>query len=476
MEKKRIGYGILYMVTSAVMMLAAASRTSPFYSLLMGDYSGNPASHAMLVGKYWGQGEIPYRDLFIVGSPVYFLIQAIGWLLGGRTGIFVLEIINYTVFMILEKKTVGLFVPEKEAALAAIFSVIPFAAFCSGGNSGAEWCLPWLAFAFYLVLEESVGSKTSCNCAFLLGIICAIVLLVEPVCGGVIYGLIIYVLGTALVKKGTGNCWRVLCLIAAGVAVLLIPVIIYFSVCGAVIPMLQGAFGYSIKMLPAGFERPDVIIHKFVKCFLVLPLLGAGIYKVWKEKESIGYCLLSVAIGNGMILFLGDNSWCDYISAIPGVLLAGAVFWSRRKSKISIAATGLSYIVIIILCLVPLRNYVQYLVDGVPEVAEELYEDILSFRKEMENGKIIMVDTDSSYYLMADEKPICRYFADQTELSRYEPDTGREIEEYLDGTKEADVLLTTEKGWTGQRFDNFTLVQVYLKKGGNLCVYLPDSY
>lgn len=74
----------------------------------MGDYAKNEVSHAMLVGKYWFQGNIPYRDLFVSAYPMYLLIQAVGWLIGGRDGIFFLEIISLSVLLLYSSRLLEL--------------------------------------------------------------------------------------------------------------------------------------------------------------------------------------------------------------------------------------------------------------------------------------------------------------------------------------------------------------------------------
>ncbi|MGN0332764.1 MAG: hypothetical protein ACI4D9_07055, partial [Lachnospiraceae bacterium] len=140
-----IRWGGLFLLLVAVILIFA-SHTSPIYSLLLGDYGNNTASAAMLIGKGWAEGNaLPYKDLFAMGGPLYFLIQTIGWLIAGRMGIFILEVISFAVFSCLMAQTIRRFASEKTVAVCLGLGTIVYAALCAAGNSTFEWCLPFIA-------------------------------------------------------------------------------------------------------------------------------------------------------------------------------------------------------------------------------------------------------------------------------------------------------------------------------------------
>lgn len=125
------------LLLSVAVMLAFASHTSPLYDLLLGDYGSNTASAAMLIGKSWVEGAaLPYRDLFAMGGPLYFLLQALGWLAAGRTGIFALEVLAFTLFLGLTAETMLYFTSNKNVmTVCLLLSAIIFAALCAAGDS-----------------------------------------------------------------------------------------------------------------------------------------------------------------------------------------------------------------------------------------------------------------------------------------------------------------------------------------------------
>ena len=126
------------------------------------------------------------------------------------------------------------------------------------------------------------------------------------------------------------------------------------------------------------------------------------------------------------------------------------------------------------LCAAPFKNTICFLWTGIPDVIYEFYEDAQSFESEHPGYRYIALDTDCSYFLLLDKLPDCRYFTDQTELSSYDPAIAETVEGYLNG-EPVDILFITERGYIGRELDKYTLIQVYLKYGGSIFVYLPNE-
>lgn len=475
MNRKKTAWWAVCFAVSASVMLMFASRTSPLYSLLMGDYGGNEASAVMLIGKYWLKGEIPYRDLFAAGGPVYFLIQAAGWFLGGRTGIWILEMISFSIFLIVIQKCIAAFSPGKTSFAVTMLAVPFYAALCSGGDSSSEWCLPFLAIGLWLVVRQISKEEFSDKTLFLLGIFCGLIMMTHIQSSGLIYGLMFWILGSALMKHDVRSFGRYLMLMLAGVLSSIFPFAVYFTVVGGMDAMISGALEYPIRALGFGFDTTKIIVHKMIKCFLVIPLLTAGINKIYEKEKKKGFCAVCASIGTILLLFCGDNQWYYYMSAVPCVLL-GIGLWDAETGRIKRGlAVGACVVLGAGICVTPIKNYMLYLRDGVPEVVEEFMEDLQDYREEVGACRILPIDTDCSYLLVLDEKPAVRYFTDQTELSKYDAAVGNQVEAYVNGSVDVDILLTTERGWVGQEFERYSLVQVYCKKRGNLCVYLPNN-
>lgn len=469
-SKKMIWCGVYFFIICTV-LLFLSSRTSPLYSLLLGDYGKNEAATAMLIGKYWIQGEIPYKDLFAVGGPIYFLIQAIGWMIGERSGILILQGINLFACMIIMQKIVHKFQNgwRSWGIPAAILFV--YIATCSGGNSASEWCLTLLAVGLWISLQEQISSKS----AMLFGVILGLGMMIHIQSSGMLYGIFIWMLWTILKQEGIKKFRTVFGWIGIGYMIVVVPIVLYFSFHGAINVMIKGAILYPLKELTLGFDSIKVVVHKMVKCFLMLPVLCAGLYQIHKKDKKNGILIVFISVVMILLLLCGDNQWYYYIVVMPCLALAIAI-WSNVKAPVKRkAVVGCCMVLGVGICIIPIKNYVTYLKDGVPDVVEEFITDVEEYRNNLVQCRIVTIDTDSSYLLELDEKPIISYFSSQSELELYEKEIGTIVESYVDGDIEADIVVTTEKGWVGQHFEEYILVQVYCKKGGNICIYLPND-
>ena len=463
------------LLLSVAVMLAFASHTSPLYDLLLGDYGSNTASAAMLIGKSWAEGAVlPYRDLFAMGGPLYFLLQALGWLAAGRTGIFALEVLAFTLFLGLTAETMLYFTSNKKVmTVCLLLSAIIFAALCAAGDSSFEWCFPFVAGGLFIALRP--GKPCRCRDASLLGLLCGCVLLIDFRAGGLLYGVVIWAVFCAPGEENKLIGKRLLCCLAC----LALPVLIAgagFALAGDLTGMLQGTFLYPACALLSGFDSLQVLLHKGAKCLFLLPLLAAGILLVTREKQAKlpGSCVLLSAVLCGLLLLCGDNRWYYYLAALPAVPLGIVLLCPGKGSLRRLAAGGASLLLMLGLCAAPLKNVVSFLRAGVPDVIDEFYADAQSFEAENPGFSFIALNTDCSYFLLLDKLPEYRYFTNQTELSAYDPAVAEAVEGYLNG-EPADVLFITERGYIGRVLDKYTLIQVYLEYGGSLFVYLPNE-
>lgn len=293
--------------------------------------------------------------------------------------------------------------------------------------------------------------------------------------GGLLYGAALWAVFWAP-KEENSIIWKRLICCFMGVAVPVLIAVGAFAMTGSLIGMLQGTFLYPASALLSGFDSLQVIFHKGVKCLFLLPLLAAGILRMAREKQtnSLGTCVLLSGIVCGLFLLCGDNRWYYYLAALPAVPLGIALLCPSKGSLSCIAARGVSILLMLGLCAAPFKNTICFLWTGIPDVIYEFYEDAQSFESEHPGYRYIALDTDCSYFLLLDKLPDCRYFTDQTELSSYDPAIAETVEGYLNG-EPVDILFITERGYIGRELDKYTLIQVYLKYGGSIFVYLPNE-
>lgn len=471
MKKNQMVKWLSILLFSLIVVLLSASHTSPVYDLLLGDYGKNTASAAMVIGKGWVEGVgIPYKDFFLMGGPLYFGIQAFGWLLAGRTGIFILEVISFAIFLGLLIGTAKRFAPKKAIAVGLLSGVYIYVALCSAGNSTFEWCLPFIAGSCYIAFQKK--KIWNCRDMFLLGILCGGILLIDFRAGGLSYGMIAWSIGCAL-QTFKSDGWKRIVSCMLGIILPIVAAVCIFASLGSLEGMLQGTFIYPMCALFSGFDDILVIAHKGVKSLLLLPMFLAGARLLYREKQfpSFGSCMLFCSVACGIFMLGGDNQWYYYLATLPAVILGITFICAEEGNRNIFVLKVFSVILILGIAIVPLKSYLTFLMDGVPDVKNEFLVDAQSFEEENPDYRYFALDTDNSYFLKLNKMPEYRYFANQTELSSYNSDIAEEVEGYL-SEGNADIVFITEKGYIGRDLENYTLTQVYLKYGGSLFVYV----
>ncbi|SDB12244.1 hypothetical protein [Eubacterium oxidoreducens] len=470
MKANKICLQIIEIVIAVILVLLFSMRTSPIYSLLMGNYTGNNAAAAMMIGKSWAQGAaVPYRDLFMVGGPFFFVIQAAGYLSGSRVGLFVMEIITVFIYLVFVRRALEQMTTKKKARIFTWISLIPYVALVSGGNSMNEYLLAIEAVLLWMIVRLRKTRNVKKSLAFVGGLLTGAAVMINITEASPVYMLMVALLiciGTYANQKGKA----ILCSIA-GIAVPMILLVLVYAANGATEDMLQGWIIVPIKMLGADLSVL-VILHKCVKCLLLLPLFVGGILLI-KKKKKMGYAILVGTIIVGLNLLLLEIDGVHYLHIIIAVPLALALYDKYMDfgmaKKVCMA---LGVLITIAVSLVPIKNYMETLATGIPRAHSDFYADLKEFISNNDNPQYGMIDTDLSFFLMIDYMPKQKYFTDQTNLSAYLDEVSEEVERYKNHEEEINVLLITERGFKGQELDGFQLAEVYLKLGGSIFIYV----
>lgn len=103
-----------YLVFSFIVALVALLITSK-NSFLYVFNDWEDANAFFTVGKSWFNGVLPYKELFEQKGPLLYLIYGLGYLISNKTfhGVFILEVLSFTVFLYYLHKIFNLYFEEK---------------------------------------------------------------------------------------------------------------------------------------------------------------------------------------------------------------------------------------------------------------------------------------------------------------------------------------------------------------------------
>lgn len=322
---------ILYMalcLVATVFVFLFSLSTSPIfrdYPAYAGVYDGADSLHFQTDGQHWLHGRIPYRDTFDHKGPIIYLVNMLGWWMGGEScyGIMVFQIISLTVTLVFAWKLSQL---AKKSVLWGGISItimlILMIAGYSAGNTVQEYNLPFLMIAMYYLVryfyQPELGDHDP-KWAFIYGISIGACLLLQlthaiPVCAGVLV-----ILGVLIVQKRWKNLRQNLLYGTVGVLVMWVPFAMYF--------LLNGALGDFIYCtLIFNFEYASNIgtwlrgmtgetLYYFITTFLpFLCLIPAAILAFARKKNAYATMML-ITFALEAYLFLSARNYPQY--ALP---------------------------------------------------------------------------------------------------------------------------------------------------------------
>ena len=137
--------------------------------LLYGMAPGFDASLFAAMGKMWADGDVLYRDMLDIKGPVIFLLDAIGYKLGGFPGMALLETALLAWGLNNSYRALALLGIAPLARLAALLGVVSLCGYrYYYGNMTEDYtlCLALIAqlpFVRMLVTDASAGARPGCR-------------------------------------------------------------------------------------------------------------------------------------------------------------------------------------------------------------------------------------------------------------------------------------------------------------------------
>lgn len=159
------------------------------------------------VGKSMMNGVVPYRDLFEQKGLLLYLIYGIGYLLSNNTfyGVFILEIISFTIFLYYSHKIFSMYLDEKYSfILLPILSFIITTSYSfAQGGSCEEFCLPFFGISLYYFIKHFKDRELTDKEIYINGLMAGLVLLMKYTMLGFWIGFVLFIFIDLLKKKKT---------------------------------------------------------------------------------------------------------------------------------------------------------------------------------------------------------------------------------------------------------------------------------
>ena len=367
---------VLVMILGAV-MVTLYSHSSPFYLMnTWVDVDGN-----LTIGKCIANGIVVYRDIFEQRGPLFYFLHAFAYLISRDSflGIWVLEMLCTAGFVFAVYKILALYEHENNIVFLPFLLFLIYSSRSFGlGGSPEEFCLPLIAGSLYLLLKAlKEGRLLTVWEYFGIGLFSGAVLWIKFSMLGFYIGSVIPVLFLIFYKKEYRNLLDLITGVCGGVALISLPVFLYFAVHNALDSLFHVYFYINLNYYPFN----DSPVYKLY--FAALGLLGAvkSNWKYWivtaigliqlfriEKRPSVIAELIFGAAGLTMVIYSGGQQFAYYALILSVYSIFGLLAIPKTGVKTAAAAL-LASIVLAVYVGIPKYNariraskndYVQY--------------------------------------------------------------------------------------------------------------------
>lgn len=415
-RQKIMEYVILFIVSTTHLFLFSL-WTSPFYKY----WYGCDASFFTLVGRGITEGKIPYRDFFDLKGPYFFFVEALGQLMAKeRLGAFLIQIPFAFASLVLVYEICLLFISKKKTILVLIVYLWGFITTLWGGNTLEEFALP-LSLACLLMILRSVYIKKlkfnelPVSQLLILGIVLGIDIFSKISVSAPVLGIIGSILFYNIVKKDFRMLFTVIVYVILGIAVALLPLLLYFGINGCLSDMFYCVF-------KLGFSR-SLDYYEAFNLTWELKLSGcvfAFFFAILARKRiqsEISIMILAMSAATYLLLHLGTPYYYYFTTVYPCLVLALALFLKVYNPMLLFENWGQA-----VCCMIFLVYLFYYVPSGLDTVRAVLYQqndnyvdfydscnDMASLIPESERDSVFSFMIDMQWYEATQITPCCRY-------------------------------------------------------------------
>lgn len=392
-----------------------------------------------VMGKFWLQGALPYRDLFENKGPFLYAMNALGyWFTDNRFGLLFVQVPFFFILSIVTFRFLQLGFPRKQSFWLSIILLLGLSFGYTGGNNGCEFGMPLLVLSPYLFYKWFQQPAETANVhpyrySFIYGLTIGICILTRASNALIILMILAYVLIHELNKKRIKSFFLQGISAVTGCLVICLPFVLYFWVNDALDDLYHSEIVISLKYLQStGLMTPLMHLKRAVALFCaysnVLAFVVLGILQLCIPNQKRLHGLLWLAMSIGCILFfICTNCYPNYAHicfpfAIIALLELKQLYQETNSKKQVKAMVGsLTIFILAINLFNGVYRATQLSVhDSSPQKAlYSAYDEVLSELPKERNISFIGYDILPEMYLRWNLRPHYRFFALHTFSRNY---------------------------------------------------------
>lgn len=441
-----------FFIISVLFVLRLSYSTSFLYPGCF----GSDSAIFQLIGKYWAQGVLPYQQLFDHKGPLIFLLDAIGYVIHGRSGILVLQTISLTIAIWGFFRTCRLWMNGYASCISTGITLLYLARTFDEGNMTEEYSLPFLAISLYFICRWYQRQKNETSFshpwqyAAIYGVCFAGILMLRVTNAILICSFVLVITLALCITKQCRSLLANAAGFVGGFFAFFGPFMLYFWAKGALWDMLYGTIFYNI-FYSTEFSIVDYYAHHQWAASTIRRVLfdfGAPLFLllaisilvlVRNRKNLLAWGGVVSSLVSMYVLFT-NRPYVHYFmivtALLPLIFILTVELWQQRKQFVfgGLSAPLLCLVWLISLCLrLPGWSTDNFLIHYSSDVINYNFDALsaVSFIPEEDRNSVLGYNIDAQWYLATDIQPCQTYFIHQDWQSAADINMQNEISKQL---------------------------------------------
>ena len=319
MSKKNFWQYAILLAVAIIFTTVFSYTTSPLYQ----EWGNTPDSPIFqIIGKYWAQGKIPYRDLWDMKGPYIFFVNALGyWLTGASIGVYCIQIVSLFFTIAIIFQLFRRYFSVRSSFLYVLLSLAGLSYIYEGGNMTEEYILPPLSLSFYYLAMWLDGYEYrnvvahAPRFALVYGILLGLSLMSRLTNALGLMAAVGVVVIVLLRQRMYVNLLHNAVMFLSGFTITVMPFLIYFYMYDSLQEMWNATFLYPLTY--AGNSSNDIsstgLHYFFLSYFNAILLVSLVVYIVVCRKEvSVRSLLLFATSFVPLVWFCQGNGFGHY--------------------------------------------------------------------------------------------------------------------------------------------------------------------
>lgn len=425
-----LAYYLLLLLLSFTFVAFFCEVSSPFTFRYVGD-----SSIFMAMGKMFVDGKVPYLEFFDHKGPSLVLIESIGQMFAPyRSGVFVLEIINLFLSLIIVSKIGDLLLDRKRKIVLILAFLILFSRIVSKGNTSEEFSLIPLFLSLYIGCKYYFKDlKIKILDGFIVGLCFSFLFWLRLNNAGAIVAICIFLFIALILDKDFKSLKNLIFYFILGQIPFSILYMGYFLYHDAVYEMIYATFLFNFKYVSSFFSIDGEAVYVNIIVFVLL-FVGTT-FNFLKKKDP------KIIIFSSLLFFFSYVTInIGYAYAHYFILMSPAFVFACLLVLDSIKGKKLSnfcfVIVIFLFASVTARSGYYVIKEGTffktdAERLKREIDEVISMIPAKDRERTYYYGVDANFYLWAEVNTNYKYFVLQEWHGRHDQDIFDEINEMM---------------------------------------------